>query len=354
MYEANANGTCAGATFPGYPGSPDVTLKFDVARAVIIGAVATGGVGGDNWVSEQNPGSVQTGDLQIESKSGQNKRIFVRFNLTGAGISGTVNSALLRMQLVSAGSNFPRTHTANRVTTPLAREHDYLDQSACVSAATDSQSAPRTPLPALIRWSVTSDVQGFVNSSLVNNGWCIKDATENAAGNNNGSYKATEANTATDKTQGPVLLVDYSAASPTPTSTPTSTPTATATATATPTATATFTPTPTPTPTCNPPSVATNPISQTVTYGVPSVMFTASANGTPAPTVQWQISTGWSLHGHWRGYEHDIDYPQSDIRNERQSISGRVHKFLRSRNGYIHRSYADGQPGLADDNGRAT
>ena len=50
--------------------------------------------------------------------------------------------------------------------------------------------------------------------------------------------------------------------------------------------------TPTPSPTCTPPSVTTNPISQTVTYGVPSVMFTASANGTPAPNVQWQISTG--------------------------------------------------------------
>ena len=74
-------------SFPGYPGSPTVTLNFDVARAVIIGAVASGGVGGDNWVSEQNPGSVQTGDLQIESKSGQNRRIFVRFNLTGSGIS---------------------------------------------------------------------------------------------------------------------------------------------------------------------------------------------------------------------------------------------------------------------------
>ena len=293
LYEAGGNGACNTATFPGYPGSPDKTLSFDVARAVIIGAVATGGVGGDNWVSEQNPGSVQTGDLQIESKSGQNKRIFVRFNLTGAGITGTVDSALLRMQLVSAGSNFPRTHTANRVTTPAWLESTitWTNQPA-FSAATDSQSAPRTPLPALIRWSVTSDVQGFINSSFVNNGWCIKDATENDSSNNNGSYKATEANTATDKTQGPVLLVDYSAASPTPTSTPTPTPTATSTPTSTPTATATFTPTPTPTPTCDPASVTLNPISQTVTYGTASVIFSATASGTPAPTVQWQVSTG--------------------------------------------------------------
>ncbi len=112
LYEADANGVCSGASFSTYPGSPIKTLNFDVAKAVIIGAVATGGVGGDNWVSEQNSGSVQTSDLQIESKTGQNKRIFVRFELTGAGIAGTVNSALLRMQLVSAGSGFPRTHSA--------------------------------------------------------------------------------------------------------------------------------------------------------------------------------------------------------------------------------------------------
>src|SRR5207244_13115680 len=127
-------------------GSPIQTLSFGVARAVIIGAAATGGVGGDNWVSEQNSGSVQTGDLQIESKSGQNKRIFVRFNLTGAGIAGTVNSALLRMQLVSAGSNIPRTHTPNRDTTPawLERTITWTNKPS-FGAPTDTQSAPTAP-----------------------------------------------------------------------------------------------------------------------------------------------------------------------------------------------------------------
>ena len=39
------------------------------------------------------------------------------------------------------------------------------------------------------------------------------------------------------------------------------------------------------------PSVATNPLSQTVNSGG-SVTFTAAASGTPAPTVQWQVSVG--------------------------------------------------------------
>jgi hypothetical protein len=39
-----------------------------------------------------------------------------------------------------------------------------------------------------------------------------------------------------------------------------------------------------------PPVVTTNPVDQTVTAGA-SVSFTAAASGSPAPTVQWQVST---------------------------------------------------------------
>ena len=94
--------------------------NFDVARAIIIGAVPSGGVGGDNNVFENQPTTVQNDNsgttLSIDARTGQNRRIFVRFDLTGAGISGTVNSAKMRMFLFAAGNNFPRTHSAHRVT----------------------------------------------------------------------------------------------------------------------------------------------------------------------------------------------------------------------------------------------
>jgi hypothetical protein len=53
-------------------------------------------------------------------------------------------------------------------------------------------------------------------------------------------------------------------------------------------ATAAATVTQNPNPTA--PIIATNPVSQTVTAGQ-TATFTASANGTPTPTVQWQVST---------------------------------------------------------------
>ena len=44
---------------------------------------------------------------------------------------------------------------------------------------------------------------------------------------------------------------------------------------------------------CTAPSVTTQPSpTQTVTYGAASVSFSATASGSPAPTVQWQVSTG--------------------------------------------------------------
>jgi hypothetical protein len=46
-------------------------------------------------------------------------------------------------------------------------------------------------------------------------------------------------------------------------------------------------------PACTPTSsVTTQPTDQTVTYGANSVSFTATANGSPAPGVQWQVNTG--------------------------------------------------------------
>src|SRR5215212_6835209 len=45
-------------------------------------------------------------------------------------------------------------------------------------------------------------------------------------------------------------------------------------------------------PPCTTPTVTLQPVNQGVTYGAASATFTAAANGTPSPTVQWQQNTG--------------------------------------------------------------
>src|SRR5262249_52410332 len=66
-----------------------------------------------------------------------------------------------------------------------------------------------TPDYTLVRWMVTADENGFVNNSFANNGWRISDSAEDIGLIRRGSFASTEANSSADKTQGPVLLVDY-------------------------------------------------------------------------------------------------------------------------------------------------
>src|SRR5712692_4451136 len=110
----NTNFNCTGSL------TVQSTLTFDVGRAVIIGAGTAGAdsVGGDNDVNQNQPTVVQGGGtavtLSVASASGsKNERAFVRFDLTGSGISGTVTDAKLRL-LMSASPNNSRSENAHR------------------------------------------------------------------------------------------------------------------------------------------------------------------------------------------------------------------------------------------------
>ncbi|PYS45228.1 MAG: hypothetical protein DMG13_32550, partial [Acidobacteria bacterium] len=208
---ANGNFDCTGSP------SLQATLTFDVARAVVIGAGTTGtdSVGGDSDVNQNQANTIQGGGtavtLSVASASGsKNKRTFLRFDLTGSGISGTVTNAKLRLLMTSSPNN-SRTHNAHRVTASWAENTiTWNNQPGVAASPTDAQSTGSAN-NTLLRWTLTADVNGFVNGSLINNGWRIGDSVENSSGlNDAATYRSTEANSSTDKTQGPVLLADYS------------------------------------------------------------------------------------------------------------------------------------------------
>src|SRR5207253_4058460 len=204
----------------------------------VIGALA------DNYVDLKNPNTVQNAagtTLIVAKKSGTDEqRTFLRFDLSG--ISGTINSAKLRLGISAEGGNaLNRTHDVYRVTaTWTDTSINWNNQPAVAGSATNSQTV--TAAGTNMRWTVTSDVAAFVAGTFTNFGWRVSDPAA-IVNNTDVTYGSTEANTSTDKTKGPVLLVNYATASPTPTATPTATATATATPTATATATATATPT---------------------------------------------------------------------------------------------------------------
>src|SRR5438876_449594 len=188
LYEADANGPCSGATFPA---TPTMTLSFDVARAVIIGAVA------DNYVDLKNPTTVQNAagtTLIVAKKSGTDEqRTFLRFNLSG--ISGTINSSKLRMFISAEGNSAPnRTHDVHRVTaTWTDTSITWNNQPAVAGSPTNSQTTPLTSaVPTFMRWTVTSDVAAFVAGTFSNFGWRVSDP--GATGSNTDvTYASTEA-----------------------------------------------------------------------------------------------------------------------------------------------------------------
>ena len=202
-------------------GTPTVagTITFDVARAVIIGAGTTGADtsttsgGGDNDVFQDQPGFVQEGGgtakkFEVRAGTGNFKRAFVRFDGTGSGISGTVTDAKLRLLMTNAPSS-ARTYNAHRITGAWAETSiTWNTQPEVAVSATDSLNTG-TPTNTLVRWTVTADEDGFVNNSFNNNGWRISDSAEDFGQIRKGFFGSTEANSTVDKTQGPVLLVDY-------------------------------------------------------------------------------------------------------------------------------------------------
>jgi hypothetical protein len=203
-------------------GTPTVagTIAFDVARAVIIGAGTTGADtsttsgGGDNDVFQDQPNAVQGGGtaqkFEVWAGFGNFKRAFVRFDHIGSGISGTVTDAKLRL-LVTNAPGSARTYNAHRITGAWAETSiTWNTQPAVAVSATDSlNTGTGTPSDTLVRWTLTVDENGFVNNSFNNNGWRISDSAEDSAQVLRGSFGSTEANSSADKTQGPVLLVDY-------------------------------------------------------------------------------------------------------------------------------------------------
>src|SRR5439155_26450565 len=207
-----------------------------------------------------NPTTIQNAagtTLIVAKKSGTDEqRTFLRFDLSG--ISGTINSSKLRMFISAEGNSAPnRTHDVHRVTaTWTDTSITWNNQPAVAGSPTNSQTTPLTSaVPTFMRWTVTSDVAAFVAGTFSNFGWRVSDP--GATGSNTDvTYESTEQNTLTDKTQGPVLLVDYTSGTPTPTPAPTPTATPTPTVTPTPTPTPTLTPTPTPTPSATTVTVA--------------------------------------------------------------------------------------------------
>ena len=143
----------------------------------------------DSWVTEKKPGQNHGSDILIEvkSKNGQAARGFVEFDISSIPAGSTINSATLNLCAILV-PNPSRTYDVHRVTAGWAEGTiTWNNQPPVAVAATDSAATPTSPW--CMTWTVTTDVQAWVDGTA-NNGWRVRDSVE--TDNDTGRFRSRE------------------------------------------------------------------------------------------------------------------------------------------------------------------
>jgi hypothetical protein len=104
------------------------------------------------------------------------KRTFVRFDLGCVPSTAEVKSATLRLVLATAPSA-SRTYAAHQASASWAEAAISWNNQPGIGASSGTV-ATGTTNGVTLQWTVTSEVQAFVNGSATNNGWRIADTDE--------------------------------------------------------------------------------------------------------------------------------------------------------------------------------
>jgi len=131
-----------------------------------------------------------------------NQRSFVQFDVSPIPASFTVQSATLSLCATSTPA-VSRTYNVTQVTASWVETTiTWNDQPAVAGSLTDTVASAT----GCLTWTVTDDVQTWVNGATAN-GWRISDSSENSATNYNSDFRTRE-DTA-EATEVPSLKVTY-------------------------------------------------------------------------------------------------------------------------------------------------
>jgi parallel beta-helix repeat protein len=162
----NVDGSPASYSWTINPGAP-----VDCGPAQTMSSVA------DAWLEQSSPSSNKGDDgiLKVMSKSGNaNTRAVVRFNLPAIPSGCVLQSASLRLYAASESSSVRTLHALRLNASWTETGITWGNQPA-----TAGSSATTTSGTGYRQWAVQSIVQAMYSSGL-NNGFLIKDGTENA------------------------------------------------------------------------------------------------------------------------------------------------------------------------------
>jgi uncharacterized repeat protein (TIGR03803 family) len=266
-------------------GTPSPTFQWQVST--------DSGIIWNNLADDASYSGTGTGILQVTAATiGQNGNLYRAVATNGAG-SANSNSALLTVNAANVAPNFTANPSNQTVT---------AGQNAIFSA-----SANGTPAPTF-QWQVSTD-SGVIWNNLADDATysgvttTSLTVTGTTTGQNSYQYRAVATNVAGSANSNSALLT-VNAANVAP-------------------------------------SITTNPANQSVTAGQ-NASFTVAADGTPAPTFQWEVSTNGGSN--WSSLNDDSTY--SGVTTTTLTITGTII----GQNGYLYRAVATNVAGTATSN----
>jgi PKD repeat protein len=149
-------------------------------------------------------------ELKVRSKNNENKRTFIKFDLSSIPQNVTIHQALLQLYLIDApGSS--RVYEIYRVLENWEeRSITWNNQPQNITTIpTDSISYGGSGVPknVWLSWNVTSDVIYFYNNQDQNFGWLIKDSQENETTGREAVFRSN--NYTVDLSLRPKLIITY-------------------------------------------------------------------------------------------------------------------------------------------------
>jgi hypothetical protein len=176
----------------------------------------------DQLLQNSSSGGTAT-TISVDSSNGANRRIYIKFDLTKCNPSipstASVKLATLRLYVTTLAAScrtldiFASTAAFSEASTKWNNQpFGTTINNPASGSRTDAIQVGTTPcanstLNAYVTgWSVTTDVANFVAGTSTNNGWMIRDDTENSAVAQLNTFSAREQNTLA---QAPQLIVTY-------------------------------------------------------------------------------------------------------------------------------------------------
>ena len=191
---------------------------------VLSGVAATSTAVADIMVDQKKPNanSDSASPMDVQSRTSQNRRVYVRFDLTLCSPAIPVTATIVDARLdlfVIARAAVCRTIDVFLLTATWAENTITWNNQSVGTSINNPPTAERSAFTTIgassctystnetyASWTLTADAQSFVNGTAVNYGWLLRDDNENGGTTYLTSFSTSEENSAA---RAPRLVITY-------------------------------------------------------------------------------------------------------------------------------------------------